>query len=492
MSATFQSGFTKMGPKIQEIMRGVVCRALQVADMALIMVSFGLGAVVSLNVGKWTAITGFFASKVSLSSCVLFAIAILACHGIFSLCGLYESKRLSTKHAESADVLRAMTLATALLWAEGKSFSISLITPYFLVAFWTFGSLTIIAMRLLLRYVLGAIRKRGGNLHHVLVLGTNPRAIEFGRRIEAMPDRGYRLLGFVDDTWSGIEEFNATGFRLACGYHDLPEFLRRNVVDEVAIYLPLRSFYERAAEMAKLAEHHGILLRFDTDIFDLKFARRHIEDGASQILASASGIDGWQFVLKRLLDVVGSLVLLILLAPFFLAVAALIKLTSPGPVFFTQQRVGLNKRSFTMFKFRTMVPGAESLQEKLLHLNEMTGPAFKIKNDPRVTWIGRGLRKTSIDELPQLLNVLKGDMSLVGPRAMSVRDYQFFSEDWQRRRFSVPPGITCLWQIHGRNTIPFEQWMVLDMQYIDKWSLWLDLKILAQTIPAVFRGSGAG
>lgn len=151
----------------------------------------------------------------------------------------------------------------------------------------------------------------------------------------------------------------------------------------------------------------------------------------------------------------------------------------------------MNKRKFKIYKFRTMIPNAERIQEELVHLNEMQGPVFKIKNDPRVTPIGRVLRKTSIDELPQLFNVLKGDMSLVGPRAMSVRDYRLFNEDWQRRRFSVPPGITCLWQVNGRNLIPFEQWMELDMQYIDKWSLWLDLKILARTIPAVLRGSGA-
>jgi exopolysaccharide biosynthesis polyprenyl glycosylphosphotransferase len=366
-------------------------------------------------------------------------------------------------------------------------------TPYFLVAFWAIGSVVVIATRLLLRCVLGAIRKRGRNLHHVLVLGTNARAIDFGRWVNAMPDRGYRLLGFVDDDWPRIGEFKATGFRLACDYDGLAEFLRHNVVDEVAIYLPLRSFYERAAQIAKLTERHGILLRFDTDIFDLQLARTRagVMNRASQIMANGSGIDGWPLLLKKVLDIAGSLALLIILAPLFLVVAALIKITSPGTVFFAQTRVGLNKRPFTMFKFRTMVPAAESIQEKLLHLNEMTGPAFKIKNDPRITPIGRILRRTSIDELPQLFNVLKGDMSLVGPRAMSMRDYQFFSEDWQRRRFSVPPGITCLWQIHGRNSVPFEQWMILDMQYIDGWSLWLDLKILALTIPAVLRGSGA-
>ena len=482
-----------MGPKIREIMRGIVVKALRAVDMGLIILAFGLAAALSINAGKWTTIASFFASKVSLSSCVLFAIAILLCSAVFSLSGLYESKRMSTRSSEAADVLRAMTFSTVCLWFQGKLFSILMMTPYFLVLFWATGSALIVCMRLLLRSVLGAIRKGGRNLHHVLVLGTNARAIEFGRRINGMPERGSRLVGFVDDDWPGMQEFRATGFRLACSYHGLAELLRRNVVDEIAIYLPLRSFYERAAQIARLAERHGILLRFDARIFDLKCARLGTEemDGASEVMVKSSGFDGWPLLLKRVLDIAGSLAFLIALAPLFVIVGLLIKLTSPGPVFFAQKRVGLNKREFIMFKFRTMVAGAESVQESLSHLNEMTGPVFKIKNDPRVTSLGRILRKTSIDELPQLFNVLKGDMSLVGPRALSVRDYQFLSEDWQRRRFSVPPGITCLWQIQGRNAVPFEQWMVLDMQYIDGWSLWLDLKILAMTIPAVLRGSGA-
>jgi exopolysaccharide biosynthesis polyprenyl glycosylphosphotransferase len=196
-------------------------------------------------------------------------------------------------------------------------------------------------------------------------------------------------------------------------------------------------------------------------------------------------------VIKRILDITLSFTLIVLLTPLLLAVAALIKFTSAGPIFFLQERLGLNKRRFLIYKFRTMVPGAEQRLAELESLNEASGPVFKIKNDPRITPLGKFLRRTSIDELPQLFNVLKGDMSLVGPRPLPVRDYQGFNQDWQRRRFSIQPGLTCLWQVAGRSSIPFEQWMQLDLQYMDEWSLWLDLKILARTIPAVVKGSGA-
>jgi len=195
--------------------------------------------------------------------------------------------------------------------------------------------------------------------------------------------------------------------------------------------------------------------------------------------------------MKRGIDFLISLMLIVILSPVFLVVVLLIKVTSPGPVFFVQERLGVNKRRFRLYKFRTMIPDAEKKQSELEYLNEVDGPVFKIKNDPRITSVGKILRKTSIDELPQLFNVVSGDMSMVGPRPLPVRDYEGFDQDWHRRRFSVRPGITCLWQVNGRNDVSFDKWMELDKKYIDQWSLWLDLKILLKTIPAVLKGLGA-
>jgi exopolysaccharide biosynthesis polyprenyl glycosylphosphotransferase len=195
--------------------------------------------------------------------------------------------------------------------------------------------------------------------------------------------------------------------------------------------------------------------------------------------------------MKRLIDIVGSAALLLALAPLFAIVTLLIRLDSPGPVLFAQDRVGFNKRRFRILKFRTMVVEADRQQQMLEHLNEAEGPVFKIKHDPRITRVGRFLRRFSIDELPQLVNVLKGDMSLVGPRPLPVRDVERIDVRWHKRRFSIKPGITCLWQVNGRSDIGFNEWVRMDLDYIDKWSLGLDLLILMKTIPAVFRGPGA-
>jgi len=199
----------------------------------------------------------------------------------------------------------------------------------------------------------------------------------------------------------------------------------------------------------------------------------------------------WRTEAKRLFDLMAGSVLLVLCLPLFLIAALAIKLDSAGPVFFVQDRVGLNKRRFRMFKFRTMSADAEARMKDIEHLNEKSGPIFKIKNDPRITHVGRWLRRTSVDELPQLLNVLLGDMSIVGPRPLSLRDALRMEAAWQKRRFSVKPGLTCLWQVSGRSNLSFEEWMQLDLQYIDQWSLGLDAAILLRTIPAIVTTRGA-
>jgi exopolysaccharide biosynthesis polyprenyl glycosylphosphotransferase len=344
-----------------------------------------------------------------------------------------------------------------------------------------------------MRVALKWVRLRGRNLRFLLIVGSNARAVQFAKKIVSNPGLGYRLLGFVDDEWSGLEALREEGYPLACDFEGMRVFIRENVVDEVVMALPMRSLHAHASQVAEICEEHGIPLRLTSNLFDLKTARSRTEDfeGDSVVTHYTGALVGWPMVIKRIFDFVVSLVLIILLAPALLITAILVKLTSPGPVLFFQKRLGLNKRRFSICKFRTMVPDAEKRMNEIEHLNEVSGPVFKIKNDPRITPVGRFLRKTSIDELPQLFNVLKGDMSLVGPRPLPVRDYEGFNEDWQRRRFSVRPGITCLWQVGGRSSIAFEKWMALDLEYIDRWSLWLDFQILLRTIPAILKGSGA-
>ena len=387
----------------------------------------------------------------------------------------------------------AATLATTSFLIIGAVFSIKMMNMTFLPLFWAANVTALCASHLLLRMGLAYVRSHGRNLHYMLIVGTNPRAVAFARRILANQELGYRLVGFVDDEWAGSDAFREAGFQVVSNFAGLAEFLRRNVIDEIAIHLPLCSFYERSANVVNLCELHGILMRVDSDIFGLKTARWRAEemDGDHYVASYTGTGERWPLSVKRGLDIVVSSLLLILLLPLFIVVAIAIKLTSPGPLLFTQERIGINKRRFHVYKFRTMIPNAETLISRLEVQNEVSGPVFKIKDDPRITPIGRILRRTSIDEMPQLLNVLQGDMSLVGPRPLPVRDYEGFNKDWQRRRFSVRPGITCLWQVNGRSAIPFEQWMLLDLQYMDEWSLWLDFKILAKTVPAVLKGSGA-
>jgi exopolysaccharide biosynthesis polyprenyl glycosylphosphotransferase len=473
--------------------RQALLTAFKLFDVVLMVLAFGLATLPVLYDTDAASITSFLSMRIRVNDFLIFLALLTVWHVTFSSFGLYLSHRLDNPRAEMKNVIKATSLASGLMLVAALLFHISMVTPVFLTVFWAVSTTLVVISRLTLRYTLKQVRVRGRNLRLVLVVGTNARALEFARKAEATPELGYRVIGFADDPWEGIDEVHKAGYDVVCSLDDLPNFIRHTVVDEVAMALPIRSYYFHASRIASLCEEQGIIMRFPSALFDMKMARSRAEEfeGSALITLYTGTPDGWPMIMKRLIDFTVSLAVLLLLAPLFVVVAILIKAGSEGPVFFVQKRMGLNKRKFSLFKFRTMVPDAEAKLAALEHLNEVSGPVFKIKDDPRITAVGKFLRKTSIDELPQLINVLKGEMSLVGPRPLPVRDYQGFDKDWQRRRFSVRPGITCLWQVTGRSSIQFEQWMELDMQYIDKWSLWLDFKILAQTIPAVLRGSGA-
>jgi exopolysaccharide biosynthesis polyprenyl glycosylphosphotransferase len=320
-------------------------------------------------------------------------------------------------------------------------------------------------------------------------VGTNQRAYNYARTIEEKKELGYRILGYIDNNiYLSQKNVNLLG-----KLKDFSHIIRNHIIDEVVISLPIKSYYEEIQEIVEKAGEQGILVRYIPELFDTMISRSRLEkfeDHTVLNLISGPG-DSWQYAAKKGMDLILGLIMIMAALPLMVCTAIAIKVTSRGPIFFIQKRIGYNKRVFSLYKFRTMVVEAEKLQSELEILNEMDGPVFKIRNDPRLTKIGRWLRKWSIDELPQLFNVVKGDMSLVGPRPLPIRDYREFSKDWHRKRFSVLPGITCFWQVNGRNNVSFAEWMKMDMKYIDDWKFSVDLKILLKTIPAIIRKEGA-
>lgn len=474
-------------------LRTYLLMAFKLYDLAAMSSACGISMVLVPYQQQGMLLGEFLKLRLYVHNFVLVLLLIFLWHVIFTSLDLYESKRLSPSlFAEVPDVLKATSLGTLAILFIGIIFSIDIVTLPFLTTFWILSSAICVASRLVLRYALQQARRMGRNLRHVLIVGTNTRAIDIARTIESRTELGYRLVGFVDEHWHASEPGPRNDYCMVADLSGLQAFLQDQVVDEVIMCVPIKSFYEKASRIIAQCDEHGIAVRFVSDIFTPAQRRAlidQIDDHRFMTVSTAPDHEG--LVVKYLVDYIIALALLACLAPLFLVVCVLIKATSPGPVFFVQDRVGLNKRRFRLYKFRTMIVDAEQKLADLEHLNEASGPAFKITRDPRVTPIGRLLRKTSIDELPQLLNILKGEMSLVGPRPLPVRDYIGFSQDCHRRRLSVRPGITGLWQVGGRSSMSFDKWMELDLQYIDQWSLWLDLKILFMTVPAVVKGTGA-
>jgi exopolysaccharide biosynthesis polyprenyl glycosylphosphotransferase len=473
--------------------RQILIKMFMLLDPSLLTFSFMVSAVPTWHLTEFTSFAAFFSMRIKLLNILVFLGLFYFWHVIFSVLSLYGSRRLADRREEAVVVFKATSAAALMLGFVAAFFRVRMITPAFIVVFWIVAASTTILSRLALREFLRRARTHGRNLHHLLIVGTNSRAVEFARVIEGRPELGYQLVGFADEEWIGNREFGKNGKCIVSDLEHFTDFLRERVIDEVAIALPMKSFYSQSARIVAQCQEQGVIVRVLANIFEVPKGWVNNSHLAGMAVATFSprSSEGWPMIFKRLLDISISLLLLILLASVFMIVAILIKLDSTGPVFFVQDRVGLNKIRFRMYKFRTMVCDAEKKQSELESLNEADGPVFKIKNDPRVTRIGKYLRKASIDELPQLLNVLMGEMSLVGPRPLDLRDYNGLDEDWLRRRFSVRPGMTCLWQVNGRSAVSFQKWMELDLQYIDHWSLWLDMKVIAKTIPAVWKGVGA-
>lgn len=434
----------------------------------------------------------FLSTRVKVTNAVLGAAMLLAWYLVFNLQGIYRSHRLSRFVEEIREIGRAVFLATLMLLMVAQLGQWRIITLWTAACVGGIGFVLVVSMRVLLRLNLRRLRLRGHNIKTLLIVGGGPRARWFANEIGERTDLGYRIIGYVDDE-TNFNGHGVKGLPRLGDVNDLPLIIANDVIDEVFVALPIKSQYSQIEKTINLLEEQGIMVHLFTDHFPHRLARSHpseFEGSPLLSLHSAPPVT-WRTEMKRMLDILVALVLLIVSAPMLAIVALIVRLDSKGPVFFVQERVGFNKRRFRMIKFRTMCVDAEARMKEFEHLNEKTGPIFKITNDPRTTRVGKWLRKASIDELPQLINVLLGDMSIVGPRPLSVRDALRMEVAWQKRRFSVKPGLTCLWQVSGRSNLSFEEWMQLDLEYIDRWSLGLDGLILLRTIPAILLTRGA-
>ncbi|MFZ1701742.1 MAG: sugar transferase [Pyrinomonadaceae bacterium] len=467
---------------MKERIRGFLLTIYKLIDLSALSFALWLAFYYGGPEGVDYVVQAFYAPTTTSS---IFVMGVLCSWAfVLSTFWLYRSKRLASWQDEFIDVLRAVAfctliLATLILIAEWRVFP-----KRFLLIFAFVSFVLLFAIRLFKRKMLKEFRLHGRNLRSVVVIGAGVRGQKIVKLIRKNPDIGYKFIGFVDD----LKLPGVLG-----NLSQISKVLAENVIDEIIICLPIKTFYDRMEMIAKAAEEQGITVRVYSDLFNLKLSQSVAgEIGDAPILSLyPTNVTQWQRAVKNSIDFLGGLVILILSSPVLLCIAALIKLTSVGPAIFVQERVGFNKRRFRMFKFRTMTVDAGERQKDLESLNEADGPVFKIRNDPRVTRVGKWLRKTSLDELPQLFNILLGDLSLVGPRPLPERDFQRFNKTWFNRRFSVKPGITCIWQISGRSETTFDEWILQDLKYIDDWSLALDLKILFKTIPTVLRGTGA-
>lgn len=411
----------------------------------------------------------------------------------FHCAGLYRMIRIPPLIEELRHVLVATFWSMVGILVLSFALRYIFVSRLFFAVFIATSFLLVAGVRLLGRLLLRSARRRGFNSRNLLIIGTGKRAAEIYGTLQENSHWGFRSLGFIAEsgaaarTKEGLAEKGLQG-HVRGGLGDLTGLLQSEVVDGVVFALSHERLSEFKSAFDSCAEL-GIPIYVYARPFDDYAGPVMVEDFAGIPLISfpQTRPDDYQLFFKRVLDIMVSACGLLVLLPLLPSIAMLIKITSDGPVFFSQTRVGKNGRLFKLYKFRTMVKEAEQLRADLSGLNEIDGPAFKMALDPRITPVGAWLRRSSIDEFPQFWNVFLGDMSLVGPRPPLPSEVAQY-EKWHRRRLSIKPGLTCLWQVSGRHRIDFKNWMKLDLQYIDSWSWWSDVKIILRTIPALLRG----
>ncbi len=430
----------------------------------------------------------FLSARITVKNVLLLILLSGAWPMVFYLFGLYDARHLRRFGSEAKRLVGAVTVGSILALA----FPLTSVTGTMTVGDVRYFWLTSLAFCLLVRAGRRATdHAQQRQVRRTLIVGTGPLAGRVYRDLTLDRRQRYEVVGFVDEPTHAAEA-NHVQYQPLGTLDQLEQILMRQVIDEVVIALPVKSRYQQIQHAISVCERAGVHAKYGADLFESTVAsQRYDAYGDRAFVALHVAPDGYRLVVKRAIDIIGSVAGMIIFAPVFVIVAIAIKLTSRGPVIYAQERCGLNKRPLRMYKFRSMLVNADKLQTTLEDRNEASGPVFKIRDDPRITPLGRLLRKSSLDELPQLWNILRGDMSLVGPRPLPWRDVHRITRPSAMRRVSMRPGLTCLWQVQGRNNLDFERWVELDLEYIDTWSLALDVWILLKTIPAVLSANGA-
>jgi exopolysaccharide biosynthesis polyprenyl glycosylphosphotransferase len=411
---------------------------------------------------------------------------------MLSLNGMYRGIRRKSLLEVAWIIIRAVFFVVITFGTLVFLFRMQFISRLFFVIFMIIVSFSLAFEKAVVIFAMRHILKRGYDQVRLLIVGTGKRGVHLMDTIKDHPEWGYKIAGVVDyEQCLLCRGKEIKGCEVIGGSDDFRKVLHAKSIDEVLFVVP-KSRLNMVENYLYVCEDEGVDTAIAVDFFDMRVSRMHQTDldGIPLVTFEKTFGKEWQLFIKRTVDVVVSGLSIVVLSPVLLLAAGLVKLTSPGPVFFLQRRVGLHGRKFTMYKFRSMYKGAQRQLKKLTDLNEMEGPIFKIKDDPRITPFGRFLRRYSIDELPQLFNVFIGRMSLVGPRPALPKEVEQY-EPWQRKKLSARPGITCLWQIYHRGEPDFEKWMQKDLEYVDNWSLWLDFKIFFKTIFVVLSGKGA-